>query len=361
MQILLQPTRILLFLFLFFGGLYLARTILVPVAIGALLAALLSSLCVRLEKRGLKRGVAALICVASLVLVAGGIIFLLYWQSSDLVQDVDGIKQRLSTFVNQARQLISNKLGIDPRQQKALMEKQTSGGGEGASLVTTILSSAMGVAVDMVLVVVYAYLLLYFRDHMKRFVLRLAKKDQQAEAREVMDQSTDVAQRYLMGLFTMIAMLWVLYGIGFSIVGVKQAIFLAILCGLLEMIPFVGNLTGSLLTILVSLAQGADSQVIVGIVIVYCIVQFTQTYLLEPLVVGSEVSVNPLFTILVIVVGEAVWGVPGMILALPALGVVKVICDHVEPLKPYGFLIGQEKEKKSSSIVDKIKHLFGTK
>lgn len=140
--------------------------------------------------------------------------------------------------------------------------------------------------------------------------------------------------------------------------GVKQAIFLAILCGLLEMIPFVGNLTSSLLTILFSVAQGGDSRMVLGIILVYGTVQFTQTYLLEPMVVGNEVNINPLFTILVLVIGEAVWGIPGMILALPVLGVVKVICDHVEPLKPYGFLIGQDKKEDSGGFMDKIKNLF---
>jgi predicted PurR-regulated permease PerM len=100
---------------------------------------------------------------------------------------------------------------------------------------------------------------------------------------------------------------------------------------------------------------------LIGILITYAIVQFFQSYILEPLVVGAEVNINPLFTIIIIVVGEMVWGVGGMVLAIPMLGIVKIICDHIEPLKPYGFLIGEEKKKKNSGIVDKIKGMFKKK
>ena len=96
---------------------------------------------------------------------------------------------------------------------------------------------------------------------------------------------------------------------------------------------------------------------IIGVLITYAIVQFLQTYILEPLVVGSGVNVNPLFTIAGIVAGEMVWGVPGMILAIPVMGMVKIICDHIEPLKPYGFLIGQERKSKRT-LVDKVKNWF---
>jgi predicted PurR-regulated permease PerM len=76
-------------------------------------------------------------------------------------------------------------------------------------------------------------------------------------------------------------------------------------------------------------------------------------------VVGAEVNINPLFTILIIVVGELVWGIPGMVLAIPLLGMVKIVCDHVESLKPYGFLIGEEKKKKKSGgFIQKIKGWF---
>jgi predicted PurR-regulated permease PerM len=90
-------------------------------------------------------------------------------------------------------------------------------------------------------------------------------------------------------------------------------------------------------------------------------VQFLQTYILEPLVVGAEVNINPLSTILVIVIGETLWGIGGMVLAIPLLGITKIICDHVESLKPYGYLIGEEKKANGGGIKEKISKLFRKK
>ncbi|WP_240163595.1 AI-2E family transporter [Spirosoma taeanense] len=359
MQALAKPSRFLFFLILLFGGLYFARTVLVPVIIGGLLAMLFLPLSNRLEKKGVSRAWAAFLCIVCLLALIAGIGGLLAWQSSELTRDLSGVEDRISEWVGQLKEFIRHTVGIEPQQQqKLIQQQQASGGGQVSRIVMAILDSLLAVAVDTVLVLVYLFLLLYFRNHLRSFVLQMVSTDKQPETRKILQESSEVAQQYLAGLAAMITALWVLYGIGFSIVGVKHAIFLAILCGLLEMIPFIGNLTGTALAILVTMAQGGDTNTILGILVVYGVVQFTQTYIIEPLVVGNEVSINPLFTILVIVVGEAVWGIPGMILALPMLGIIKVICDHVEPLRPYGFLIGKVGSENETSLGKKLKQIL---
>lgn len=361
MRVLAKPTQFLIFLFLLFGGLYFARTVLIPVTIGGLLAMLFFPVSKKLEQRGINRGLASTLCIVCLLGVGMGLLILLKWQSTDLLNDLTGIEDRIKQVMAQVQAYIDDKFGINPQQQKKLVkEQQSSGVGQLSTMMTKSLSSLLGIGVDSLLVFVYAYLILYFRNHLKKFVLKLVDSDSQSETREALYESSKVAQQYLTGLAIMVLMLWILYGIGFSIVGVKQAIFLAILCGILETVPFVGNLTGSLLTILLTIAQGGSSNMVLGIIVVYGVVQFTQSYLIEPLIVGAEVNINPLFTILAIVIGEAVWGIPGMIVALPVLGIIKIICDHVDSLKPYGFLIGKIDEDESS-LLDRLKGVFSKK
>ena len=106
-------------------------------------------------------------------------------------------------------------------------------------------------------------------------------------------------------------------------------------------------------------SQGGSIQMVLGVFITYLVIQFIQSYILEPLVVGAEVNINPIFTILVLVGGEMIWGIPGMVLAIPILGIIKIVCDHIEPLKPYGFLIGHDKTKREDSPwIKKLKRLF---
>jgi predicted PurR-regulated permease PerM len=306
------------------------------------------------------RGMAALLCILLFLSVVTTIFILLGWQLSALAGDLSQIEERIAQFIDQAREYVQKTFGISPEEQKKIMDKQQSAGGSKLSgALTAAMGSITGVIVDTVLVVVYIFLFLYFRSHLRRFLLKLVSLADQPKTQTIINKASGVAQKYLTGLAFMIFSLWILYGIGFSIIGVKHAIFFAILCGLLEIIPFVGNITGTSLTIIATLAQGGDMHMVLAIVIVYAIVQFLQTYILEPLVVGSEVNINPLSTILVIVAGEALWGVPGMVLAIPVLGIVKIICDHIEPLKPYGYLIGEEEKKKGETgLKDKIKRLF---
>ncbi len=113
------------------------------------------------------------------------------------------------------------------------------------------------------------------------------------------------------------------------------------LCGLLEIIPYLGNIIGTSLTVLIAAVNGATTELLISIIITYGIVQLIQTLIFEPLILGPQVKINPLFTIVALVVGELLWGIPGLILAIPLTAIAKIVCDHSKPIKRYGFLIGE--------------------
>jgi len=313
-----------------------------------------------MEKRGINKALAAIICILILLGFFAGIGALLAWQISDLAADVTQMEKRITDAIGQLRSTISNTFGISPEKQQEILKKQQSSGGGGIpNAVTGFMSSLMRVLTNALIVLIYIFLFLFYRSHLKKFIMKLVPADERDNAENVIQKSSSVAYKYLSGLAVMIVTLWIMYGIGFSIAGVKNAIFFAILCGLLEIVPFVGNITGTSLTVLMALTQGGGSGMIIGILITYALVQFIQTYILEPLIVGSEVNINPLFTILCIILGELIWGVAGMILAVPLLGILKIVCDHIPALQPYGFLVGEEKKnKKDSGIIEKIKKKF---
>lgn len=359
-SLLTKSIQVILLLFLVFAALYYARPFLVPVAFAGLLSMLFLPLCRWLERKGLPLWLAVLICVLAVVIALGGLIVLVIWQVSDLTADVNNMEQLVKNAINNFRQFLSTTLGISREQQDQLVQgQQSAGSGQAASMLRGFVGSVMGILVDLLLVLVYIFLFMYFRRHLKAFVLKLIPSTEKNNAQQVIHDIQRVAQQYLSGLGMMIVGLWIMYSIGFSIVGLKNAVFFAILCGMLEIVPFVGNLTGNIIAILMALAQGGGTNMVIGILITYAIVQFLQSYLLEPLVVGAEVNINPLFTILIIVLGELIWGLAGMVLAIPILGIVKIVCDHIEPLKPYGFLIGEEKKKKKKTrIAERIRNWF---
>ena len=357
-SLLTRAIQVILLLFLVFASLYYGRPFLVPVAFAGLLAMLFLPLSRWLENKGLARGLATLICVLVMVVLIIGVVSLVVWQVTDLTSDVSNMEQQVQRAIQNFRKFISTNLGISRQQQDQLMQSQpTATSGKAANILTGFAGSVMGILIDLLLVLVYIFLFMYFRRHLKAFVLKLVPVAQRDNAQQIIHDIQRVAQKYLGGLGMMIVSLWIMYGIGFSIVGVKNAFFFAILCGILEIVPFVGNLTGNAITVLMAFTQGGGMPMVIGILVTYAIVQFFQTYILEPLVVGAEVNINPLSTIIVLVIGELLWGIAGMVLAIPLLGIVKIICDHVESLKPYGFLIGGERKKKRG-LVDKIRSWF---
>ncbi|MFD2864391.1 AI-2E family transporter [Mucilaginibacter antarcticus] len=342
------PARIALCLFCFIASvaiLILAKDVLVPLAFALVLAMLLIPLGRKLEKLGMGRGFAAFVCVLALILAFAIIFGLLGWQLSALIEDAGDIRKRIAEMGHQLQQLVSQKIGIKPQEQKEIIEKADMGAP--VTFVAQGTGILLGIALDVLLALVYIFLLIFFREHFLQFVSRAVPADKQTDTLRIIREAGGISQQYLAGLATMIACLWVMYGIGFSAIGVKNAIFFAILCGTLEMVPFVGNIMGCLLTALITLATGGSPGLVVGILAIYGVVQFVQSYFLEPLVVGSGINLNPFFTIFGIVVGEAIWGIPGMVLALPLFGMLKIACDHFNELKPYGFLLGQEKKARA--------------
>jgi predicted PurR-regulated permease PerM len=349
--------KFLLFLFLLFAGLYYAKGFLVPVVFAGLLSMLFVPLSEKLENKGVNRGIGAALCILLFIGIIAGIFSLLSWQVSNIADDASKMEENLNKSLHQLRTYVSNTLGISAEKQKELVQKQQqSSSGSTGKMVSGFLMNLGSTLANTVLMLVYIFLFMYFRTHLKNFVLKMAPDKPKASA--VVEQCRKVSQQYIGGLAMMIVCLWIMYGIGFTIVGLKNALFFAILCGLLEIIPFVGNLTGTSLAILMAFTQGGGGVMALGILAVYAVVQFVQTYILEPLVVGSEVNINPLFTILIIVLGETVWGIPGMILAIPLLGITKIVFDNVESLKPWGYLIGEEKKDKSG-LIKKVKSMFG--
>lgn len=342
--------------FLILLSLFIAKDFLIPLCIASILAALFLPFCNWMQLKKLPKSIAVFICIISLLLLISALLTLLGWKISELFNDLTLIKQKSVETGNAIQQYIFNHLNISVEEQFSILKNEQP---SYASVFQLIFGSLTSFISSFILVVVYFAFLLFYRNHIKNFLLKMAPTSKKEEMQFVIYNATRVSQQYLLGLSKMIFLLWIMYGIGFSIIGVKNAIFFAILCGLLEIVPYVGNITGTVLTVLVAAIHGGSPTLLFGIVIVYGTVQLIQGWILEPLILGPQVKINPLFTIIVLVIGQLLWGIPGIILAIPLTAIFKIICDHVEAMKPYGFLIGEiENPKKKTAILQKVKHFF---
>lgn len=340
--------NIVLIVILSVAGLYFAAPFLIPLVLAALLAMLLNKGSSWLERRGVSRALASLIPVLLFIGAAAMIGALLSWQINRMADNFGQMREQVGAKIESLLRWISETFGVTAEEQKKMVTAQGKEAPAGSgSWLFSIVNTLTTVAVNTVLVLVYTYLLIYFRSHLRRSIVGLVPENKRTNAERIIRKSAVVSGHYLMGLFTMVGFLWIMYSIGFSIIGLEGALLFAVLCGLLEIVPFFGNLMGSFIALLAAIAQGGDAGMVIGVVVVYLTVQFLQTYILEPLVVGQRVNINPLFTILGLVAGELLWGIAGMALAIPIVAIVKIVCDNVPGLRAYGLLIGPEDKGRS--------------
>ncbi|MFN3916147.1 MAG: AI-2E family transporter [Flavobacteriales bacterium] len=344
-------------LFLVFAGLYYAQNFLIPLVIGGLLATVFLPFSKWLESKKIPKSIAAIICLIAILMVVAGIGSLLVWQLFELVDDFALIKEKMTHQFYRLQQYILLHFGVSAENQVLVLKEQQP---VITNAIKVVAESITGILIQSILILVYIFCFIYYRIHLGNFLIKLYPSSQRKEMAKVVYHSTRVSQHYLLGLAKMISILWVMYFIGFSIVGVKNALFFAILCGLLEVIPFVGNIIGTTLTLLVAAVNGAGLPMLGGIALTYGIVQLIQGWILEPLIVGSQVKINPFFTIIALIIGQLLWGIPGIFIAIPAIAILKIVFDNVESLTPYGYLIGKVVvQKKEIILIKKIQTQLG--
>lgn len=345
---------IVVFYFLF-AGLYHGSVFFIPITFAAILAMLLVPVNNKLESLGLNRALASIISVLLIVLFMAGLLWLLIGQVESLSRDVPQIQQKFNQLTENVQSWIMEKFTI--RKEK-LQQYVQSGSQKALSMVGTqaqnFISGFMSTTADILLSLIYTFCFLYYRDKLNEFILRVVSEDKKNRTKEVIANTSQVARQYLAGRLLLILFLAIFYSIGFSIIGLKHALFLSIFAAIFSLIPYIGNVIGILFPAVMAIIYSNGMSDLIGVAVVFSIVQFIESYILEPVVVGGQVNLNPFFVILGVVLGGIVWGIPGLILAIPIIGILKILFENIPSLNPYGFLIA---ETESGGLEEK----FGTK
>ncbi len=212
-----------------------------------------------------------------------------------------------------------------------------------------ILSGFIGFLGNYLLTFIYIFFLLTYRKRFKQFLLRIFPDERRQEVKQTINSSARVAPRYLIGKLILMAILAVVYSIGLGLSGVKNFIIVSLIAAVLTLIPYIGNIIGYFLALFLGFVTTGSTTALVGITATFAVAQFIESYVLEPYLLGEKVDVHPFFVILVVVIGNLLWGVAGMILAIPLMGIITIIFLHIKPLHPLGLLFSKEDMKENSS------------
>ncbi len=370
-QILLIGVGLLIGLYFSVIGLISAQHFLAPLVVAGLLAMIFLPLSQSIERVGMSRGWASLMSVLTAALFFFGLFAILSMQVQRIADDWPRIKERVEPRIEQVQDWVARTTGIDAfTQQQMVMEslpgrnedagaedeekkvepgsssqtqKTKSGrsGGLAKSIGKMVLKffSFLGVVL---LTLIYMFFMLLYRRKVRLSILRFFPEHQKEDASSVIKESVALSQSYLLGRFVLIFILASFYSVGLALSGVNQAILISILAALLSLVPYIGNVIGFVLAMAMAAFSGGDTSSFIGVVATFSIAQFVESYILEPYIVGHRVALNPLSTIVIVVLGGAVWGIVGMIIFIPLFGILKIVCDRIPALQPLGYLLGEE-------------------
>ena len=225
-------------------------------------------------------------------------------------------------------------------------EMQEAAEALGEQVVTTI-GAVFAFLGYFLLTFVYVFMFIFFRGRFKQFILRFFPHGSREEVSEIIASSSVVSRRYLAGRLFLMVILAGLYYAGLAISGLENALFIALISAALSIIPIVGNFIGYFIAVGVSLLTNGELPQVIGITVTFAIAQFVDTYILQPIVLGDRVDVHPFFIIVTVVLGNEVWGVMGMVLAIPIFAMITVVCRHVPALNPFGYLFSKKDIKET--------------
>ncbi len=326
--------------------LYVGKEILVPFLLATMLASLLLPVNRYLEKKGLPRVLAIAFSLTFSLLVIGSLIYMLANQIANFMDDLPTIQQRMDSLLHVAQKWFRSSFGVTIREQNryltesAAQMKESQGG---------ILQQTYGTLTDafsfFVLIPIYCALILFYRDMLRKFLVDAFHSSGASDVTDILRASQSISQSFIMGLLIEMAIVFALNATGFLILGIKYAIFLALVSAILNLIPYIGMLVANVFCMLITLISSEVMQVsdVVWVGIILATVQIIDNNILMTFVVGSKVRINALVMILCVLIGGMLCGIPGMFLSIPGVAVLKVIFDRVDGLKPYGMLLGDDR------------------
>jgi predicted PurR-regulated permease PerM len=332
----LKSTTVLFGLVLLVYVLLALGNILVPFCFAVLIAILLNPLCTWLQKR-LPKVLAVVLTLLTAIIVLGGIVFLLTTQVAQFGDSIPALKIKFESIVDSVEHYIMVHFGVTTTKQAAFI-KSTLNSSE--ALVGRTIASVLG-ALSVVLVIpVYVFLMLFYKTLILNFLYEVFKEKHSQRVGEILSETKTAIQSYIVGLLIEMLIVSTLNSVALLILGVKYAILLGFLGGALNMLPYIGGIIAIALPVIIATVTKDGYSTQFGIIIAYLVIQFIDNNIIFPRFVSIKVRINALVSIIVVLLGNAMWGISGMFLSIPLIAILKIIFDRIDDLKPWGKLFG---------------------
>jgi predicted PurR-regulated permease PerM len=317
------------------------RGILIPFSFAVFLAVLLNPLMERLLRWRLPRVAAIAVALIVAILVIGGIWYFLANQMMQFTDQLPRLEKKGSELLARTQNYLVQHWNIPLAKTDAYL-------GEARKaikpLLGQLLGSMAGTMGSVFLLPIYTFLLLYYKNLILNFLYEIFAEQNVEEVSEVLRKVRGAIQSYMYGLLIEAAIVATLNTIALLILGVQYAVLMGVLGALLNVLPFFGGILAAALPIMVATITKEGYNTQIGIAIAYIVIQFTDNHFLIPYIVSAKVRINALLSVVAVLLGGAVWGLAGMFLSIPFIGVLKIIFDRIPEMQPWGRLLGDKVE-----------------
>lgn len=338
----LSKTFMILIIFVIvIATLIIGKQIAIPFTLAVFLSLGLSPLVEWFQRKKLPRIPSIVLSfIMSLTLIAG-IGFIVGFAVNDFAEKVPTYYEQATETIATTKSSVMERFSVDEEELLGYTKKINLSS-YGVNVATTIVNATTNMIGVLGLTLVMTFLLLLYRARIKTFFSMVANEHGQQSIQVIVRKSFQVLPKYLRGILIVISIMTVLNTLGFWIIGVPSPLFWGIMVSLLNVIPYVGTIIGfGAVTIFTLIVIGPSAALFA--IIMFLLIQFVDNNFLTPLIAGGQIDINPLAAIISIIVWGMIWGVLGMVLALPILGLVKIVCDSVDELRPYGYLLGNSR------------------
>ena len=321
--------------------LFIGQQVLLPIIFATIVAVLLNPFVQFLVRHHLPRILAIVIAVLLAMLVTAALVYFISSQINSFAEASPRYKEKLDGLLKQTIAWVSTQVNIAPEKLTGwLANAQSEVMKNSGAILGQTLSTVGGFVLGTVLLPVYVIMILWYQPLLREFFRRVFVRDNQGTVSEVLVEAETLIQSYFIGLLLEFAIIATLDSIGLLILGIDYAILLGIIGALLNVIPLIGGVTTVALSMMVALVTKDSPSYALLVMVMFVVIQFFDNHFIIPKVVASKVKLNALISVIVVLAGGALWGILGMFLSIPLSAIAKVICDRIEPLKPWGFLLG---------------------
>lgn len=346
----------LLGLFLIGAIIVIGKVIIMPLLMSFFISIMLLPVFRFFRKRKLPETIAILLPILLVIIIAILIVWLFYSQMKFLLHDYQKIQQNLTIHLNALSLWISRVFEFSPTDQLNFINQQSNKlFNYAANILSGAAGSATGLLIFFGLLPIYSFLLIMYRSIFMKFILMCFEPKEHENIEAVMQQIEKMGKKYLLGLLIQLCYITILLWGILAIFGIKHALLIGIIFAFLNLIPYLGALIGNILGVLITLASSESIVDILFVLGAIATVQFLDNNILMPRIVGSQVKLNPLISIIGIFIAGTMTGVSGMFLALPIMAILKIIFDRTEQFKKWGLLLGDERPAKKPMRIPAIR------